>query len=298
VRLCRPTVWVTVRHVTTNLHLWRWQPVRWSGLSATLRFLWDGLSANERRVLAAVASRLSPYQAQARAMAGLASASSAQRAGQALLERAILEREDGGGLRIVDPLLARWVRRHAGARISVYVVPQPGGSFVVTDGPPVASARSQPASLEEAEQEADRIAAGRAGADVMVHDTDDPSRLGGRPVGARSGRRAGQLRAPEHYLLQRDVEDLRQAVVRELEPSQEVRPRHERAARVRLRARVGVRRRLEAVFHLERVHAHHRDEAPARVLRLEGRDRGREQHMVALLQGERLASVSDQAHTT
>src|SRR5687768_9391193 len=98
-------------------------------------------------------------------MAGLASASSAQRAAQALLERAILDREDGGGLRIVDPLLARWVRRNGGAGISVYVVPQPGGSFVVTDGPSLASARSQHASLEEAEQEADRIAAGRPGAD-------------------------------------------------------------------------------------------------------------------------------------
>jgi hypothetical protein len=297
VRLCRPTVWVTVRHVTTSLDLWRSEPVRWSGLSATLRFLWDGLSANERRVLAAVASRLSSYQAQARAMAGLASASSAQRAGQALLEGAILEREDGGGLRIVDPLLARWVRRQAGARISVYVVPQPGGSFVVTDGPPVASARSQPASLEEAEQEADRIAAGPCRRHVMIHDTDDPSRLGSRPVGAKSGRRAGH----SARLSVTCSSGTLKTFARRWSGSSSLLRKSDRgmsARRAYASARVGVRRRLKPVLHLERVHAHHRDEAPARVLQLERRDRRREQHVVALPQGERLAPVSDQAHTT
>jgi hypothetical protein len=142
-----------------------------------LRFLWDGLSANERRVLAAVASGLSPYQAEARAMAGLASASSAQRAAEGLLGRAILERDEAEALRILDPLLARWVRRHGGARLSVYVLPSPGGRFVVTDGPSLAFTRSEHPNLEEAQAEADRIAASGRSVDVMIYDTDDPNDL-------------------------------------------------------------------------------------------------------------------------
>lgn len=142
-----------------------------------LRYLWDGLSTNERRVLASVASGLSPYQAEARAMAGLASSSSAQRASNALLDRAILERDEREDLRILDPLLARWVRRHGGARLSVYVVPGPAGAFVVTDGPSLAFTRSEHPSLEEAQAEADRIAAGGRGADVMIYDTEDPNDL-------------------------------------------------------------------------------------------------------------------------
>jgi len=149
-----------------------------------LRYLWDGLTANERRVLAAVASGLSPYQAEARAMAGLASASSAQRAVEALLDRAILERDEAEALRILDPLLARWVRRHGGARVSVYVVRGPAGSFIVTDGPSLAFARSEHASLEEAQTEADRLAAGSRGADVMIYDTDDPNDLPDWAIGA------------------------------------------------------------------------------------------------------------------
>jgi uncharacterized protein len=142
-----------------------------------LRFLWEGLSANERRVLAAVAASLSPYQAEARRMAGLASSSSAQRAAQALLDRAILERDEAETLRIVDPLLARWVRRYGGARMSIYVVPRMGGRFAVTDGPSLAFARSEHPTLEQAQAEADRIAATARGADVMIYDTDDPNDL-------------------------------------------------------------------------------------------------------------------------
>jgi hypothetical protein len=142
-----------------------------------LRFLWDALSTNERRVLAAVASGLSPYQTEARAMAGLATASSAQRAAQALLDRAILERDEEDSLRILDPLLARWVRRHGGARLTVYVIPSPGGNFVVTDGPSFAFTRSEHPNLGEAQVEADRIAAVGPSADVMIYDTDDPNDL-------------------------------------------------------------------------------------------------------------------------
>jgi uncharacterized protein len=151
-----------------------------------LRYLWDGLSTNERRVLAAVASDLSPYQAEARAMAGLASASSAQRAMQALLDRAILERAEIKSLRILDPLLARWVRRHGGARLSVYVVPGSAGAFVVTDGPSLAFTRSEHPTLLEAQGEADRIAATTRGADVMIYDTDDPNDLPDWALGKRA----------------------------------------------------------------------------------------------------------------
>lgn len=151
-----------------------------------LRYLWDGLSANERRVLAAVASGLSPYQAEAREMAGLASASSAQRAAQALLDRAVLERDEAEALHILDPLLARWVRRHGGARLSVCVVPGRAGAFVVTDGPSLAFTRSEHPTLEEARTEADRIAASGRGADVMIYDTDDPNDLPDWALGERA----------------------------------------------------------------------------------------------------------------
>lgn len=142
-----------------------------------LRYLWDGLSANERRVLAAVASGLSPYQAEALLMAGLASASSAQRSARTLLDRAILERDEVEALRVLDPLLARWVRRNGGARLSVYIVPGRAGTFVVTDGPSLAFTRSEHPSLEAARTEGDRIAASARGADVMIYDTDDPNDL-------------------------------------------------------------------------------------------------------------------------
>ncbi len=150
-----------------------------------LRFLWDGLSANERRVLAAVASGLSPYVAEARAMAGLASASSAQRAVDTLMGRALIERHDDETLWIVDPLLARWVRLHGGARPRFWALRSPSGAFVVTDGPSFAFTRSEHATLEEAESEADRLAAtARRGADVMVFDTDDPNDLPDWALGA------------------------------------------------------------------------------------------------------------------
>jgi len=148
-----------------------------------LRYLWEGLSANQRRVLVAVASGVSPYQAEARAIAGLASASSGQRAAGALLDRAILERDDAEALRILDPLLARWVRRHGGARPSIYVVPGRAGTFIVADGPSLAFTRSEHDTLEEARTEADRQASVGRDADVMIYDTDDPNDLPGWATG-------------------------------------------------------------------------------------------------------------------
>lgn len=144
-----------------------------------LRTLWDGLSANERRVLLAVSSGLTPYQAEAQALTGMKGASSVQKPVEALLNRSILARPgEDGALAIVDPLLARWVRRNGGARRQVFVVSHPKSGFVVTDGPSLAFVRSRHATLEEAEQEAGRIAEEGGGhADVMVYDDEDPNDL-------------------------------------------------------------------------------------------------------------------------
>jgi hypothetical protein len=142
-----------------------------------LQYLWESLSANERRVLAALASGFSPYQQEARQLMGLANRSSAARAVASLEGKTTVERIDNGErLAIVDPLLARWVRRHGGARLQVFVVPY-GGQFVVTDGPSLAFLRSSHQTIAEAEVEADRIAAGGRGADVMIYDTNDPNDL-------------------------------------------------------------------------------------------------------------------------
>jgi Cdc6-like AAA superfamily ATPase len=141
-----------------------------------LRYLWESLSVNERRVLAALASGFSPYQQEARQLMGLASRSSASRAVASLEGKASIERMDTGERRIVDPLLARWVRRHGGARLQVFIVAS-GGQFAVTDGPSLAFLRSSHQTIAEAEAEADRIAAGGRGADVMIYDSDDPNDL-------------------------------------------------------------------------------------------------------------------------
>ena len=82
-----------------------------------------------------------------------------------------------GSLAEAAHALARWVRRYGGARMSIYVVPRPGGAFAVIDGPSLAFTRSEHPTLEEAQAEADRIAATGRGADVMIYDTDDPNDL-------------------------------------------------------------------------------------------------------------------------
>jgi hypothetical protein len=142
-----------------------------------LRYLWESLSANERRVLAALASGFSPYQQEAGRLTGLANSSSAARAVASLEGKTIVERvDDSEQLNIVDPLLARWVRRQGGARLQVFVIPYEG-QFAVTDGPSLAFLRSTHQTIAEAESEADRIAAAGRGADVMIYDTDDPNDL-------------------------------------------------------------------------------------------------------------------------
>jgi len=142
-----------------------------------LRFLVDSLSSNERRVLSAIASGFSPFEAQARKITGLATSSSAQRAAQSLEHRTALERDELGELQFVDPLLARWFRRHGGARAQIYVIPDPNGTYRVTDGPSLAFTRADALTLDEAETEADRIANAARGADVMIIDSNDPNDL-------------------------------------------------------------------------------------------------------------------------
>jgi len=59
-----------------------------------LRFLWESLTANEQRVLAALAAGFTPYQQKAKLLLGLANRSSAARAVNGLESRAIIERTD------------------------------------------------------------------------------------------------------------------------------------------------------------------------------------------------------------
>lgn len=74
---------------------------------------WTGMTANERRVLAALAAGLSPLSKEGRQV-GLRQPSSAQKSIEALVRRGMLDRVPGG-LRIIDPLLALWI---AGLRAS------------------------------------------------------------------------------------------------------------------------------------------------------------------------------------
>jgi hypothetical protein len=91
---------------------------------------------------------------------------------------AIIEGDEPRSFRIVDPLLGRWVRRHGGARTSIFVVPARDRGFLVTDGPSLAFLRSSHETLADAEAEADRLAAtAAAGTDVMIYDTRDPNDL-------------------------------------------------------------------------------------------------------------------------
>lgn len=82
------------------------------------RRLLDGLTANQRRVLRGLARRpqTGPYSAEFVEELGLASASSVQRALQALETQRLVVRggeDSGGGPRPADPFLARWLRRQA-----------------------------------------------------------------------------------------------------------------------------------------------------------------------------------------
>jgi hypothetical protein len=85
-----------------------------------LRYLWDALSANERRVLAALASGYSPYQQEAKIFMGLANRSSAARAAgggcpPTFCRKLHLVRRPPARLRATICLTARyWIRRTLG----------------------------------------------------------------------------------------------------------------------------------------------------------------------------------------
>lgn len=148
-----------------------------------LRYLWDPLSTNEQRVISALAAGYSPYQQEAKLLLGIASRSSAARAVETLEGKAIIER-DGDVLRIIDPLLGRWVRRRGATRQQFFVIPH-DGVWAIADGPSLAFIRSTYPTLDDAEAEAEVLAGGGRGADLTIFDTDDPNDLPDWAVGVR-----------------------------------------------------------------------------------------------------------------
>lgn len=149
-----------------------------------LRFLWDSLTANEQRVLAALAAGFTPYQQEAKLLLGLANRSSAARSVDGLEARAVIERTDDDALQIIDPFLNTWVRRRGVTRQQFYVLPHED-AWIVTDGKSLAFLRSTHSSLDAAQAEAEILAGGGRGADVMIFDTDDPNDLPDWAVGVR-----------------------------------------------------------------------------------------------------------------
>jgi hypothetical protein len=148
-----------------------------SAVGPELRFLWDSLSANERRVIAALASGVSPFSVEAQRLTDLAGRSSAARSVKQLEQSSLVERiGEAEELRIVDPLFGRWVRLHGGAREQIFVFPYEG-AFAVAEGASLAFVHSTHELLADAETQADSLAARPPGADVMIFDTDDPNDL-------------------------------------------------------------------------------------------------------------------------
>lgn len=142
------------------------------GLDAELRQLWQALSANERRVVVALAGGLSPYSEAAQRTTGLKRASSGQAAVETLLDRTVVDHDEHESLRIVDPMFVLWAQRRSDPRPTIYVYPSPDGSFEVADGPSRDFVRSRHPSLAEAEQAADHYAREAGGADLVVYDVD------------------------------------------------------------------------------------------------------------------------------
>lgn len=149
-----------------------------------LRFLWESLTANEQRVLAAVAAGFTPYQQAAKLLLDLANRSSAARAVDGLEARAVIERTDDDGLQIIDPFLNTWVRRRGATRQQFYVLPH-DDAWIITDGKSLAFLRSTYPSLDAAQAEAEILAGGGRGADLVIFDTDDPNDLPDWAVGVR-----------------------------------------------------------------------------------------------------------------
>lgn len=149
-----------------------------------LRFLWESLTANEQRVLAALAAGLTPYQQEAKVLLDIANRSSAARAVDGLEARAVIERTDDDALQIIDPFLKTWVRRRGATRQQFYVLPH-DGAWIITDGQSLAFLRSTHPSLDAAQAEAEILSGGGRGGDLMIFDTDDPNDLPDWAVGVR-----------------------------------------------------------------------------------------------------------------
>ena len=79
------------------------------------RAVLSGLEAGERKALRATAEYGGPMAARALHVLDLPK-STAQSAAQKLLSRGLLEREEDGEWRVVDPLLAHWLRREYALR--------------------------------------------------------------------------------------------------------------------------------------------------------------------------------------
>lgn len=146
-------------------------------LDAEMHATWDGLSANERRVLSALAYGLSPQESAALRLTGLRSASAAQRSIQSLERHAFVERDSDGQLVVIDPVLARWIaRRHLPP--TLYVLPLAPGKWVVTDGPSLAFTRSTHRTRADAEARADEYLTRQSrGGTINVIDVDTRDEL-------------------------------------------------------------------------------------------------------------------------
>lgn len=151
-------------------------------ITPELRPLIDSLSANERRVIAALSVGLSPFETVARDMTGLKSHPTAQRAVDSLCKKAIIERDEDNQLAIVDPLLAPWLINHETTQPHVYVIPDNNGTFRVTDGPHLRYIRGENMTLEDAQLQADQIASQLGSAAVTIIDSHDPNDIPGWAV--------------------------------------------------------------------------------------------------------------------
>ena len=80
-------------------------PTGWS--IPELRYLWDSLTPNERRVLTALVLSFSPFQREAQVLTGVTAPAAAPPSGPALETKAIIERTEEDNLRILDPTLLR-----------------------------------------------------------------------------------------------------------------------------------------------------------------------------------------------
>ncbi len=61
--------------------------------------------------------------------------------------------------------------------MKIYVLPDADGLFRVTDGQSLAFTRAEGLTIDDAQAEADRIAANSRAADILIFDTDDPNDL-------------------------------------------------------------------------------------------------------------------------